>query len=368
MKLKLAFVLFFIVSSNIVFAQSFKLKSNPYYGNEPEVLTEKTGTPGSPSPIQFGDLDDDLYKSNDTTYITLNSISYVKNRLKAKTLQNDIDTLHAKIFRATDILVEKKFRDTLSLKLKELSKLTDQTDSLNNEYVKDCLNIKPAVFGFWNKDSGALYELLHDDTTTSRFSLLNNTGLNIGKNTGSIFTEFVSGQLYIFRVSIGAMIASSSTNDSIEQATQEQAIQRLATYGGNTVLKLEYPLLYAHTPDNQGALLSQLVIKGAADFPEFGTTSEKWAGSLSLGINIHGEVTTSNRKIRFFGDLEYSKYFGTDTFRENLIISNNQFSYGQIKLGLVFNDNICLSFILPTFSSEKVLREANVIAGGQILH
>jgi hypothetical protein len=162
------------------------------------------------------------------------------------------------------------------------------------------------------------------------------------------------------------MVASSSSTDSLKPK-QEEAFQRLTTYGGNTVLKLEYPLLYAHSKNNQAILLSRLIAKGTADFPAFGTTSESWAGSASLGIDLYADIATSNNKIRFFTNFNWNGYYGTNTFEKNLNINNNKFYFGQLKFGLTFN-NVSLSFIVATFSSESALENKNVIAGGQILH
>jgi hypothetical protein len=172
--------------------------------------------------------------------------------------------------------------------------------------------------------------------------------------------------MYLFRVSLGAMVASNSSTDSI-QSKQEEAFQRLTTYGGNTVLTLEYPLIYAHTNNNQALLLTRLIAKGTADFPEFGTTSEDWAGSASFGIDIYGDIATRNNKIRFFTNINWSQYYGTNTFQENLGLETDKFSFGQVKVGLTFSD-VSLSFIVATFSNLDALENRNVIAGGQILH
>lgn len=239
-------------------------------------------------------------------------------------------------------------------------------DSLWNEYIKDYLEYSPATLGFWQSRSQALFDLIYHNDKEKRFDLLTNTGFNIGNNTGSIYSELVSGHMYIFRVSLGAMVASSSSSNSI-QSKQEEAFQRLTTYGGNTVLSLEYPLLYAHTKNNQAIFLSRLISKGTADFPEFGTTSEAWAGSASFGIDLYADVATSNNKIRFFSNFNLNQYYGTTSFQENLGVDKDKFSFGQLKVGLTFS-NVSLSFIVATFSSESTLKNRNIIAGGQILH
>jgi hypothetical protein len=263
---------------------------------------------------------------------------------------------------------EKEYQDTLkkldSIKaaIKELKR---RRKFYRNEYIKEYLNYSKFTFGFWNERSQAFSEILYN-TEGKTFNLINNAGFNIGSNSGSVYTELVSGQLYIFRVSLGTLVSSSS-NEDIETATTDEAYQRLVSTGGNTVLKFEYPLLYAHASNNQWNIISRLIGKGTADFAEFGTKTDDWAGSGSFGLDIYADVATSNNNIRFYLNYNINKIYGTDSYIENLGINNSDFSFGQLKLGLVFNKNISLSFVVATFSSEDSLKNRNVIAGGQIL-
>ena len=344
MKSKLLLLTLTILISNLIQAQnapSIEIKGNNFYG------------------LSFK-------KNEDNKYETLNYIDYTRDTLKIHNLKVEIKDLFEKIKKETDATKDKAYRQEKLEKEKELVKTEIRKDSLWNEYIKDYLEYSPATLGFWKSRSQALFDLIYHDDKEKRFDLLTNTGFNIGNNTGSIYSELVSGHMYLFRVSLGAMVASSSSTDSI-QSKQEEAFQRLTTYGGNTVLTLEYPLLYAHTKNNQAIFLSRLIAKGTADFPEFGTTSEDWAGSASFGIDLYGDIATSNNKIRFFSNLSWNQYYGTNTFQENLGLENDKFSFGQLKVGLTFS-NVSLSFIVATFSSEPTLKNRNVIAGGQVLH
>ena len=344
MKSKLLFLTFTILISNLVCAQnapSIEIKGNNFYG----IILEK---------------------NEENKYETLNYIDFTRDTLKIHNLKVEIKDLFEKIKKETDPSKDKAFRQQKLQKEKELVKTGIRKDSLWNEYVKEYVEYSPATLGFWKSRSQSLFDLIYHDDKEKKFDLLTNTGFNIGKNTGSIYSELVSGFMYVFRVSLGAMVASSSSTDSI-QSKQEEAFQRLTTYGGNTVLTLEYPLLYAHTKNNQAIFLSRLIAKGTADFPEFGTNSDNdWAGSASFGIDLYGDIATSDNRIRFFSNLSWTKYNGSNKFKENLGLENSKFSFGQLKVGLTFS-NVSLSFIVATFSSESTLKNRNVIAGGQIL-
>ena len=298
-------------------------------------------------------------------YETLNSIDYFRAIEEIEKKQKEINSL------MVDIKKEKNNVDDAPLRIQKKT-LEIEIDDLNKKkkiywhnYVKEYIEYAPYTLGFWEARSNALYELIYTDNKDSAFKLLTNTGFNIGNNTGSVYSELVSGQMYIFRVSLGAMVASSSSNNE-QEAIKQEAYQRLSTFGGNTVLSLEYPLLYAHTNNNQAIFLSRLIMKGTADFPQFGTKSENWAGSGSFQLDLYADVATSNNKIRFFANTNIGQYYGTKTFKTNLGLDNSTFNFGQAKVGITFN-NISLSFIVATFSSQDILRNKNVIAGGQIL-
>lgn len=346
-KMKITLTLLLLVLCIIGHAQNspgFKIYNNPTFG---KLFLEDT---------------------KDDGYVTLNFKNVEKLDIEIKAKEDEYKAKLSKIdfgnVPLTDEMIKKEQLSLDNLK-NEISELRNKRKFYRNEYVKENLEYKRFTLGFWNERSQAFFEILYD-TKGERFNLINNTGFNLGNNTGSIYSELVSGQLYIFRVSLGAMIASSSGEDQ-ETASIDEAYQRLVTYGGNTVLKLEYPLIYSHAKNNQWTFISRIIAKGTSDFPEFGTTSEDWSGSWSYGLDIYGDVATSNNKLRFFMNFNANKIFGTDSYIKNLGLANSDFSFGQLKLGLVFNSNISLSFVVNTFSSESSLENKNVIVGGQIL-
>jgi hypothetical protein len=260
----------------------------------------------------------------------------------------------------------KKTSETIISLRKELKVIASKQDSLYFLYTKDYLNFKRRnILSFGSVRSRAFFDMLYGDEG-KRFKALGNAGINFGSNTASIYSELVSGNLGLLRVSLGSMISSNS-NDSLEEGKKEQAYQRLVTYGGNTVLNFEYPLVYLHSRNNQYNLISRLIAKGTSDLPAFGTSTEKWAGSGSFGIDFYGDASLSNNQLRFFFNLNANRIYGTDIYRDNLGITNANFTFGQLSLGLVFLENFKISFIVTTFSSEGNLRNKNIVAGGQVL-
>jgi hypothetical protein len=351
-------LLFIFLSSTLVYSQNvptFKILDNPTEG--------KTITADS-------SLVDGKKVFND--YKTLNNIK--KKRLQKQKAKLDsiysgaLTKLDENADGRLDLTNQEiiKYENQLRKSKDSIRILNPVIDSLSNEYVKEYLQYSTSkILSFGPKRSRAFFDILYDNKG-KRFSVLNNTGFNIGNNTGSIYSELVSGNLSILRVSLGAMISSSSS-DSLSVAKEDEAYQRLVSNGGNTVLNIEYPLAYIHSPNNQFNFISRLRAKGTADFPEFGTTTEEFAGSASIGIDFYADAALTNNKLRFFGAFNYNQIYGTEEFSNNLGINNSNFSFGQLTLGLVFN-NIKLSFIVATLSSESSLENRNVIAGGQVLH
>jgi hypothetical protein len=253
---------------------------------------------------------------------------------------------------------------------KEIDVLQNLQDSLYYVYTKDYLAYDRAmVFNFGPLRSRAFFDMVYGNGGKT-FRALSTAGINFGDNSGSLYSEIVSGNMGLFRVSLGTMVANSKEDNNTEEREQE-AYQRLVTYGGNTVLNLEYPLAYLHSKGSQYNFISRLLMKGAADFPAFGTNTEEFAGSFMSGIDFYGDasVRDSNKKnvLTFFFNLNANLVTGTEVYRTNLGIEKANFTFGQLSVGVVFLENFKLSFVVSTFSSEEKLRNRNVVAGGQIL-
>jgi len=310
-------------------------------------------------------------------FITPEIILFNYNANDIKTFSSEKKTIEDDLYNnSVDSIIANRYDEpTIKSKLarmmviqSEINTLNKKQESLYSIYTKDHLQNRRANFLYFGaKRSRALFDIIYDNTSGRRFQVLNNTGFTFGDNTGSFYSELVSGNLGFFRVSLGSMISSNSSNDR-ETGQKEEAFQRLSTYGGNTVLTFEYPLAYFHSRNNQFNLISRFIAKGSADFPEFGTATDEFAGSASLGLDFYADASLSNNSLRFFMNFKINEIFGTDTYQENLGIKNSNFSFGQFTLGLIVAKNLKLSFVLNSFSSEVSLNNRTVTLGGQILH
>jgi len=315
-----------------------------------------------------------IASSAGNVYKTLDIINYNYLELEKVPLEIELKNLIAELYdnsrgNTTPILSSLQIKtksDRISDLKSQVAIINHKQDSLYFMYVKDLLNYKTTTaFTFGPLRSKAFFDILYGNGG-KRFRALGNAGINFGNNTGSVYSEIVNGNLGLLRVSLGSMV-SSNNSDSVEIKKKEEAYQRLITYGGNTVLNFEYPLAYIHSNNNQYNFISRAIAKGTADLPAFGTTTEKWAGSAALGIDLYGDASLSNNSLRFFFNCNVNKIYGTDVFRDNLGTDLTNFIFGQCSLGLVFLENFKVSFIVATFSSEASLRNRNIVAGGQVL-
>lgn len=319
-------------------------------------------------------LDDDD-TGNDNIFKTRNNIMYNYELKiiegKEKTLKREKDDLYANSIQESDstrytIEAINKKLDSIEKLQFELKEHYAVRDSLYNLYVREYVDYKKVfVLNFGSKRSKAFFDILYD-SKGKQFKPLATSGLTFGNQAGSIFSELVSGNLGVFRVSLGTMVSNSSGENSSEEENEE-AYQRLVSYGGNTVLNLEYPLAYLHSQNKKINLISRLLIKGTADLPAFGTETESWAGSGSIGIDLYVDAAVDNDDLSFFIYANTRGIFGTSEFRENLGLVNGNFSFTQLSVGFTFLENFKVSFLVATLSSEKSLRHKNVVVGGQVM-
>lgn len=214
-----------------------------------------------------------------------------------------------------------------------------------------------------------VYKILYGD---SKF--LNQAGVTLGSDNGAIYTEAFTGRfLKYLRLSLGAML-SNSNSDTKEQQQADEAYQRLVSYGGNTVMNIEYPWLLYRNDGYKFNMLSRLFLKGTADIPALGTTTEDWAGSGSFGMNFYMDATAidlgssdkpdDDGELKVFIDGNGSFIMGTDLYKENLGISNSNFLFVQFTAGFVYK-SFKFSIIFATLSSEPELRKNKSIFGVQ---
>lgn len=306
-------------------------------------------------------------------YITSDIILYNYSKRETEPKQLALAKLNVELYTnsqgesgtlLTKEIVTQKL-DSVEKLQNDIRALKSEQDSLYFEYTKEYISYRNTMVFPGPLRARAFFDLVYD-AEGEQFKAMGNTGVNFGNNTASIYSEIVSGNLGLLRVGLGTMVSSSNTaNDSV--AKTEEAYQRLVTNGGNTILSFEYPWFYWHTNNNRGNIISRFISRGSADFPAFGTSTDKWAGSAMIGFDCYADAALNNNSMRFFGNFNYAYYYGTSVFQSNLGIGNSQFSFGQLTLGLVFLENYKISFIVATLSSEATLQNKKVIAGGQVL-
>lgn len=256
-------------------------------------------------------------------------------------------------------------QDTIKALDREISEMEAKQDSLYFSYITEFVNYEKIMFLPNSNTSRAFFDIMYDNNG-SRFKAIGNSGLNFGDSTTSIYSEIASGNMGLLRIAFGSMITSSSSeNDST--AKSNEAYQRLITSGGNTVLSAEYPLLYIHSRNNQYNFIARPIAKATMDLPAFGSSTEVLTGSTMISMDVYADAATDNGSLRFFTNFNYSYLWGTKDFKANLGTDNQQFSFGQLTIGLVFLQNYKISFILATLSSEPTLQHRKIIAGGQVL-
>jgi hypothetical protein len=316
------------------------------------------------------------YKDPAGVYITPEIILYNNLQFRRCELQSELSCYNKVLYNSSLEFDKSKRRPdevvdanivTMRLLQEQINDAKAKQDSLYYIYVKDYVNFRKAIFlGFGPNRSRAFFDILYDNEGKI-VRILNNTGFNLGSKTASLYAELASGTLSVFRISLGTMVVSSSEEDT-EEARREEAFQKLASSGGNTVLNIEYPLAYIHSPNKQYNVVSRLIAKGTADFPDFGTTTDSFAASASLGVDFYADAALRNNALRFFINVNFNKIKGSDVYKENLGVSNSAFYYGQLVAGVIVAERFKLSFVLNTFGSQEILRNSRIIAGGQILH
>ncbi|PCJ66851.1 MAG: hypothetical protein COA58_05210 [Bacteroidetes bacterium] len=192
---------------------------------------------------------------------------------------------------------------------------------------------------------------------------LSNNSLFIGDKTGSLYTEIVNDYMGPLRLSLGSMITNSTGNDSNE--TKNETIRNLVNNSGNVALTVDLPLFYLRSKKSQLNLIATLKTKGTADFKEFGTTSEDWAGKFSTGLNVYAMAHTDNDKIGLFFNFDLNQNWGTEIYYQNLEIDES-FWYAQMSAGLVVQ-NLKFSFALPSISSVKSIENTKIVFSTQII-
>lgn len=308
------------------------------------------------------------------TYESVNSVR--SKRIKTEgifLLEQYNQTLSELLLQNRDSRLEKKdeivrLENNLELLQSRLKISGSVLDSINHEFNKDLILVRKANLFNFNKDrSQAFFDLVYDND--EEVSLLNNANFNSFKKSGTISTEILSGYLSVLRVSISVMTLSNSVENTNSQLIKSQeAFQRFLTTGGNLRLNFEYPLVYLHSRNGQFNLVGRLTTKGNADFPQLGTVTNQFSGSIAVGSSFYADAALSNNFMRFYITYDSSINYSSIGYRENLFIKNPVYLFGQLTIGAIIKDTLIISFILNTSSSESSLNTNKVVFGGEVIN
>ena len=352
----------FLILGMAGYAQiNFKINNNvPLYESENTIKIERLNELMYDDYKAFQDTSENKFSSPKTIF-EIQLVAY----------NNEVKNLQKKII---DIL---KKVDKPSVTIAESEEAKNKIDKINGEIVGVKQKLKALIdanylrsqnyvfLGFGKKLSNGYYNLMYSNNGEN-LHFLTDAGVNFGSNSGAVYSELASGVLGVFRLSVGTMVANSSEENK-EEEIQDEAYQRLASNGGNTVLKVEYPLVYWCAEDNQYNFIGRFLGKAAADFPAFGTKTDDFSGSVSGGVDFYVDGSTTNGEIRLYSNFNISTYKSSEQFKENLGIEKTEFTFGTISAGLIISNKVNLSVIFNTFSSEKNLRNRNVVIGGSLL-
>ncbi|TDH18390.1 hypothetical protein EXU57_23285 [Segetibacter sp. 3557_3] len=103
----------------------------------------------------------------------------------------------------------------------EIDLLKLKEDSLYRIYVNDFIEYKRInLLNFGKQRSRAFFDMVYANGG-NRFRALTNAGVSFGNNSGSLFSEIVSGNLSFVRVSLGTMISNSNQADETKEKHEE---------------------------------------------------------------------------------------------------------------------------------------------------
>lgn len=198
-------------------------------------------------------------------------------------------------------------------------------------------------------------KIMYSDDQANTFRSLASSGLNVGSNTGSIYSDIFSGPVSYVFLRFGSIVANSTSDDS-QLAMNESAIQRLSMYGGNTSISMDYPVLWVRSKRNTVNAIFSLHTKGVGDFSPLSETDNKINAAFSWGCEVFADLSDPNKNVRLMGQLIVNRYHGSQSFADNLTFKSRDFWFNQCVLGIVIKETVKISLVLP-LNIKNLLRD-----------
>ena len=231
-----------------------------------------------------------------------------------------------------------------------------------NEKYKIAEKVVVSNHGRWfpnHEETNYILNIAYGENGKSK-RFFSTTSVGLGFNSSSVYSEIYNDRFQFFRVGLGVMVNKSAA-DSIQEAQTDEAYQRLLTSGGNTVINLDYPYTY-HT-GKKGVYhgIGFFNLRGAADLPDFGSSTDDFLAYFSPGVNYYGEFSTKRDVFKFFFDVTGRYFFGGKNFRDNLELSKKSFGLLKLDVGIQVNNFFAISLTPFSYSNEKNFRNNRVV-------
>ena len=197
-----------------------------------------------------------------------------------------------------------------------------------------------SLFPSWSKyHTQAFFEGTDYDDTASKIFKNNLVSFSPLDQAASTYNEIIYDYLGPFRVSVGTLLsmASSDYDDDYEDPDYmtDNAVQRFLGGGGNFVLGLAYPLLYANF-QNSNTLLADVTFypRLSFDVPKLAAQSDLGAVNCDIGLESSVYAAGLLGNIALFGRGRLAMMNGNKAFFENLGAPNKAHYFGQVSVGI----------------------------------
>jgi hypothetical protein len=177
-----------------------------------------------------------------------------------------------------------------------------------------------------------------------RASFLNMVVVSGWSDRGSIYSELASAAYVGFRFGFSALVAASTASSSTGSTTetnQETAAQRFFAGGGNAILSLAYPLLYAQAGKEPGTYATLVFYpKAATDLPGLGGPAERAPLNLDTSLELQVRLDRPDADLGLFLSGRGGWVFGNDLFYDGLGIARSPFWFSSGTAGVTLSHKI----------------------------
>lgn len=389
MKTKLFLLLTFMTSITVLSQSINQTKQMTNFTNSKEVEKLKTDIKKNKE-VLIEKVDKKDPKLNDTITIIKNSLAILEANLK-KEKDSDKSKLafskhYDKLLKAKQVEIDKLYtdldsaiggeKDAFKKIQNKITKAKAELEALDEEKKNELASLE-GNYSSWFPSFKRLYRQQFFESMYNKESnktkYINSFALSANSQGALAQSEIITDNLSALRISFGSIVTSSSEKPTdvteTQKATENDALKRLITGGGNFYLELLMPLATTNN-ENKGwvTMYTYANIIGASDVKGFGNNIDTSSGNGSLGITQYLGGTSDTGKFNFFvqGNLNYT--MGSKAFYKNLGLNNEKgFLNGKFVAGLTINNTLRFSAIISSYGSDEKVRSGNVILGVQIL-